>query len=67
MPPEGASSRPEWRHQQKGDRRAKEGVASLHKHFDALIESEQTHITSVRIELQKEAKWSHRVVPYGPK
>jgi len=47
----------------KGGRRAKEGVASPHKHIDALVESEQTHITSVRIELEKEAKWSHRVVP----
>ena len=27
------------------------------------LESEQTHITSVWVELEEEAKWSHRVVP----
>jgi len=47
----------------KGGWSAKEGVASPHKHIDALAESEQTHITSVWVELEKEAKWSHRVVP----
>ena len=42
---------------------AKEGVASPHKHIDALVEREPTHITSVWVELEEEAKWSHRVVP----
>ena len=48
---------------EEGCRPAKESVASLHKHIDTLVESEQTHITGVRIELKKEATWSHRVVP----
>ena len=48
---------------EEGGRLAKEGVASPHKHIDALAESEQTHITSVWVELEEEAKWSHRVVP----
>jgi len=48
---------------EEGGRLAKEGVASPHKHIDTLLQSEQTHITSVRIELEKEAKWSPRVVP----
>ena len=48
---------------EEGNRLAKEGVASLHKHIDTLVQSEQTHITGVRIELEKEAKWSPCVVP----